>query len=477
MNESLRTLWYMGAKSRLVPDFIDGAVGDLVAPGGTVLDLCAGTGVVARSLATRYRVYANDAQRFSSVLAAAHLVGDAGWVAELDRLDPEEDLDAAFRENLDALTRWLPRALELEAALLPRVIEELGRPRKERATDAESETTTAASRYRAFVETLPLSVSEAGLVRATPHATDFEPLVSEYATLLDARRCDPSTRPYGLMTLYYQGVYFGLRQALVIDSLRAAIDAIPATDPFRERKHDLYLGALLQACSTSTSGTSHFAQPRALTRDSELLAVARRRSIDIETEFYRALDGIRREWGEHPRFSPMNRVFGSTAGELLSADGPLADGEVDLVYLDPPYTADNYSRFYHVLETIVSYDYPELEERAGQITKGRYPVRARRFQSDFCRADRVEGAFREVVSLCAERKIKLLVSYSPDSGLLLKSWRQRSVGDPMPPESRFLALFRDYYSDVEMRTRDLLHSGQGDSNRSVREVLVLCEDV
>ena len=31
---------------------------------------------------------------------------------------------------------------------------------------------------------------------------------------------------------------------------------------------------------------------------------------------------------------------------------------VDLIYIDPPYTNAHYSRFYHILETLVDYDYP-----------------------------------------------------------------------------------------------------------------------
>ena len=41
-------------------------------------------------------------------------------------------------------------------------------------------------------------------------------------------------------------------------------------------------------------------------------------------------------------------------------------------------------------------------------------------------------------------------------------------------ERRFLSLFRDRYRRVSLRKRALMHSGQGDSNRQVIELLVLC---
>ena len=38
----LRTIWLMGAKTRILPEFIDGAVRDLLPHGATMVDLCAG---------------------------------------------------------------------------------------------------------------------------------------------------------------------------------------------------------------------------------------------------------------------------------------------------------------------------------------------------------------------------------------------------------------------------------------------------
>ena len=64
----------------------------------------------------------------------------------------------------------------------------------------------------------------------------------------------------------------------------------------------------------------------------------------------------------------------------------------------------------------------------------------------------------------------LIVSYSA-RGLLLDRWEKAGETNPV---ARFRALFRDYYDTVEIRDKVILHSGQGDSNRQVRELLVLC---
>jgi len=448
----------MGAKTRLCPDFIEGAAADLLPEGGTFLDICAGTAAVSRTLAPRYRVLANDVQGFSATIASAHLEGDARWRDQLERLDPEVDLRRALDANRRDLEKLLPIALAREAVLLPRVIAEIAGGAEERPACAE---------YREFVARTP----EPRLDPAVESDPYFRPFAELLPALLRDRRRDPSAAPFALITAYHGNVYFSLAQAVVIDSLRRAIAAIPAEDRFAERKRALYLAALLHAASVSTSGTSHFAQPRSIARDRELLAVARRRSIDVEVEFHAALDAIRREWGSVPR-REGNRVFRLPASELLSPGGPLAGEGVGLVYLDPPYTQDHYSRFYHLLETLVDYDYPELALRGGALTRGRYPVAERRYQSSFSSAESVERAFREVIERSHALGANLLISYAADQGLLMRRWRAEGIEDPV---ARFHALCRETYPSVEVRERELMHSGQGDSNRAARELLVLCE--
>lgn len=459
---SLRTLWYMGAKTRLCPEFIEGAAADLLPEGGTFLDLCAGTAAVARYLAPRYRVLANDVQGFSSVVARAHLEGGERWRQALEFLEPEADLRRALDGNLRALERLMPGALENEASLLPRVIHELA---------ARADETPASDAYRDLVAATPEPLIEPLSEPRTKVDPRYRLLGEGMPGLLRDRRRDPSAIPYALVTAYAGNVYFGLRQSITIDSLRRAIDAIPETDAFAAEKRTVYLAALVQACSVSTSGTSHFAQPRSIARDRELLAVARRRSIDIEHEFHVALDALRREWGTIPRHEG-NRVFRSSADALLAPGGPLEGEGVGLVYLDPPYTSDHYSRFYHLLETIVDYDYPELAMRSGALTRGRYPVATQRFRSDFCSRETVEDAFRAVIEGAHRLGANLLISYAADQGLLMRVYADRGEENPV---AKFRDLCLETYPHVEVRERTLMHSGQGDSNRAARELLVLCE--
>ena len=454
----LRTLWYMGAKTRLCEEFIDGAVRDLVSPGATIVDACAGTGAVGRWFAGDYRILANDAQEFSAVIAKAHLEVSPEWALELDRLEPESDLAAAIDRNVSDLQQLYGESLSQESLLLKAILS----PGDQREG--------ALSEYREFCSKVPVPFED-----PLPESQSEDPYAEirrRLPEILIDRRTSTDSLPAILCSAYWGQVYFGLRQSIMIDSIRQAIREIPLSASFGPEKKNLYLAALLHAVSVSTSGTSHFAQPRSVDKDSERSAVAKRRAIDIEEQFELALDAIRREILERPRLNG-NRVFCTDVLKLLAEEGDLAEEEpVDLVYLDPPYTSDNYSRFYHVLETLARYDYPELQCRGDELTKGRYPLRENRFSSDFCSGTQVENAFRKVAEGCVRKGSNLLISYSGDTGLLTKKWSKEGHAQPA---ARLRELLLEYFSVVEIREQKLMHSGQGDSNKPVQELLLLCE--
>jgi len=143
-----------------------------------------------------------------------------------------------------------------------------------------------------------------------------------------------------------------------------------------------------------------------------------------------------------------------------------------LVYFDPPYTADNYSRFYHALDVIARNDYPPLEkDAAGKPVRGRYPQIGTRFQSGFARASAVEDEFRKVIAACAASGAKLVISYSSPTGLLLKRYAKMGAADPVRELER---LCLEAYRDVSTERHKMVHSGQGDSNIPVEELVVFC---
>jgi adenine-specific DNA methylase len=90
-------------------------------------------------------------------------------------------------------------------------------------------------------------------------------------------------------------------------------------------------------------------------------------------------------------------------------------GEVDIIYADPPYTRDHYSRFYHVLETLCLRDDPKISTvRIGNkdfTSRGIY--RQNRHQSPFCIKSQAPTAFLNLFRRVRQLNVPLVISYSP----------------------------------------------------------------
>lgn len=487
-----RTIWYMGVKARVIPGFLERVVEDECPPGGTVLDLMAGTGIVSAFLADRYRVIANDVQEYSATIARSLIDHDPRTRdAFIESLDAEADLGAAINRHARKLERYFGPAMEREAELLS-ALPPPGRRGRRKIRGRATESAEWRSEYRAFAMD-PAAVYPAADAPSSSPFRAAAPLLAEDA--VERRREGKRVGPECLASTYWTNVYFGVRQAVTIDAIRVAIDAIPATDPFRERKRTHYLSALLHAASLSTSGTSHFAQPRHLDKDSELLAVARRRRIDVRELFFEFsqeiagvvartayLDGnhvLCSDWKallepSHPSENEgaSNGARGPNGASGLSRERFDLPAQPDLIYLDPPYTADHYSRFYHVLEVLVHYDWPELDRHPdGTVFRGRYPAGGSRFQSDFCVPRKVEDEFRRLIYAASATGAKLVVSYASPSGLLLRTLAKK-VGEEAALEL-FRHLVLEGYESVEIERTPLVHSGQGDAFIPVEELLVI----
>lgn len=464
----------MGAKTRLTAEIL-AAIERAAPDGGAALDLMSGTAVVSAALARDgRRVVANDVQGYAATIAASYLLPGLPT-----RLDLEADLGRVYRENVAALLERLAPAVAVEDAFLeafdlaPEAKDTHG-PDGVLALDVDPALVAAARRslareaprdraaaYRTFaLRGTPafLETRDAPVSGAFSRARD---LFTREAVL--ARRADPGLRPYLLASSYYPNVYLGLRQAIAVDGLRAAIDAVE--DP-RRRTH--WLAALLHATSVATSATSHFCQPRGLVRDAEVRAVLARRALSIPSKtaaFSASIAATVRGARLHPKNAALE---GDWRAALARWDG----GPGDVVYADPPYTADHYSRFYHALEVLCRYDYPPLATTRGAPTKGRYPARTSRARSAFCVRSAVEGEFRALVHGVADRGAALVLSYGEENGLLLRTWRDAgaSAQDAM---RRLAALCGEAFHDVDVERRALLHSGQGDSNHTITELLVI----
>ena len=93
----------------------------------------------------------------------------------------------------------------------------------------------------------------------------------------------------------------------------------------------------------------------------------------------------------------------------------MLDKKVSVIYADPPYTRDHYSRFYHVLETICLRDNPSISHISingkESLTRGIY--RNDRHQSPFSIKSRAPQAFENMFQKAQNLEANLILSYSP----------------------------------------------------------------
>ncbi|MDP1527877.1 DNA adenine methylase [Rhodoferax sp.] len=183
----------------------------------------------------------------------------------------------------------------------------------------------------------------------------------------------------------YGGYYYSPIQAMTIDALRATL-------PMRHRT--AALAALIDAASTCAAAPGHTAQPFS-TKDSALPHLATAWARDVQAY---CLDALARN------ASIAARVAGQTSN-VDALELTLALEQRDIVFIDPPYSEVQYSRFYHVLESI-------SRGFVGDVSGvGRYPALSIRPQSKFCRLTQSAEAFDELMLGVASSGAEAIVTF------------------------------------------------------------------
>ena len=131
---------------------------------------------------------------------------------------------------------------------------------------------------------------------------------------------------------------------------------------------------------------------------------------------------------------PLNHSFRISSLDYIDCIATLHPGTI--VYADPPYSSVHYSRFYHVLETLVRYDHPKLEY------KGRY--RDGRYQSPFDQKSCVGDAFMRLFTAIKDKECHLLLSYS-DNALLPEKQLQEIAEKCLGSNYSVTRYSRDYH--------------------------------
>ena len=241
----------------------------------------------------------------------------------------------------------------------------------------------------------------------------------------------------GWFTDTYADTYFAPRQCLEIETLRNIIRSVP-NDPL----NSILLTALAHAMGYAQSSPGHFAQYMPATHP----RVQSLRQISVREAFLKFLREltINITGGE-------NSVHQSDVHDFLAAPPDGLRSSV-IAYLDPPYSSAQYSRYYHLLDTVMLDDEPEV------FHKGLY--RPDRFASLFCSESRVYSEFARVIRRVSDLGWDLAISYGSHALL---------------PVTQLKALAELHYPRMAISERQYAHSMQGRGVAKDRgEILLMC---
>lgn len=196
-----------------------------------------------------------------------------------------------------------------------------------------------------------------------------------------------ATHGQGLVWSSYGGYYFSPRQALTLDLLHRDL-------PTAEPQRTMCRAALLMAASKCAAAPGHTAQPFSPS-ETALPFIGALWGIDPVDAAQSALRQL------CPRHA-LRRGRARTGDAVASARRLR---ESDLVIVDPPYSAVQYSRFYHVLEAIT---------RAEEFVpngSGRYPPLSQRPQSEFSLVTAAPAALEALYANLEYSGCRVLVTF------------------------------------------------------------------
>ncbi len=362
---------YMGTKKNL-SSFIISIINQFSNDKTKVIDLMSGTGVVASACSNYWETYASDLQTYSLILAEAQGQGFVQSSKDLIAyLKPyiTKNLNELKKRNIELLNK---EKYFLNSKIHDNIIDE----------------------YKEFISKTPY------------YSTDN--LYVEINNEINERKKDNSLFPYVLFSSYFTNHYLGIAQSMEIDSIRYAIDQI--TD---EKIKKFALAALLGSLAQFVSSYGgHVAQPKYTAKSikkSNISKVIEDRSKIIIFDFFTRLQELEKH-SEIKKY-PIKSITGPWQNAIATLSKELDDNTI--VYFDPPYTREEFGRYYHLYETLAKYNYPD------SIGIGRTPNKAKgeRYSTEFSSRNNnnIENAIVSIISKVLDNNWTCLWSYANNS--------------------------------------------------------------
>ena len=260
---------------------------------------------------------------------------------------------------------------------------------------------------------------------------------------------------YHLFLKNYSGTWWSAEQCIWIDAIKQAIDKRVNNGEWGKSEYAFSMAMLMHAMAYCSQGTGHYAQYRNAKNESSMEDINIYRQKNLQDLFVRKFNQMK-IWVKN---NVVNLGHKTTTLDYTKCLQKLQGGTV---YADPPYAFVHYSRFYHAMETLCLYDYPELQFKGGSIVKGRY--REGRHQSPFCIKSQVEGAFEKLFTGVEKAGANLALSYSDNAMITMDSLSAISQ--------------KILNSNYEVWVEDLDHQHmtmgrRNDRSREVKELILL----
>ena len=155
--------------------------------------------------------------------------------------------------------------------------------------------------------------------------------VNEYARKY--KDIEPESLNDNYISINYGDKYFRYDDAKIIGAIRQDIADKYVISDLNKREHDILLASLLYSLDRCANTVGHY---EAYIKGKEIRAV-------FEYELVEPINS-----------SNKITIYREDSNTLASKV------KTDIAFIDPPYNSRQYSRFYHVLETITKWDKPEL---------------------------------------------------------------------------------------------------------------------
>lgn len=348
---------YMGTKRHLAP-----RVAEVIstAKDGPLLDAFSGMGTVGANVGPARQIWTNDVQEFASAVCKS-LFNSSDY--PLNRTLAADLNFHSFKESQEKLRQIYSESIDLERNLL------------------ESRAFSVFAKRR-----LDLTNSLNRIKRKN---------------LID-------TSLWNLFCTIYSDTYFGVSQCIDIDSILYAI-ASGAKDNHLSCDQSRWLRvALGKAVLRVSNTTGHFAQ-FLKPKEHTYRKFVQQRKRCIWSEWLSSIETLS-PIGEST-WRKCNLSFREDS-ELLLRRLKRRKNKPAVVYTDPPYTDDQYSRYYHILETLLLYDFP--------VTTGTGLYRQDRFRTSFSVKSKAPRALASLINSCRQLGADLVLSY-PTNGLVYEA--------------------------------------------------------